>query len=159
MARTILIVVLIAVAAWALIMALLSQLAHKPDNLGAHDGRLADCPGTPNCVSSQAADEAHRTEPLHFDGDADVAWARVREAVAAWPRTRVVTATDGYLHAECTSFLFRFVDDLECLLDRDAKVIHVRSASRAGRSDFGVNRRRVERLRQALTDTAPAPRD
>src|SRR5262249_27541182 len=143
MTRTILIVLLISVAAWGLLMALLSQLARKPGNLGVHDGRLAECPGTPNCISSQATDEGHRIEPLRFERDPDVAWKRVREIVAAWPRTRVVTAADGYLHAECTSLVFRFVDDLECLLDRDANVIHVRSASRAGHSDLGVNRRRV----------------
>src|SRR5687768_16649921 len=109
MTRTILIVLLGSVAAWALLMALLSRFARKPEGLGIRDGRLADCPGAPNCVSSQAGDEAHQVEPLRFEGDPDQAWARVREAVASWPRTRVVTMEDGYLHAECTSLLFRFV--------------------------------------------------
>jgi uncharacterized protein (DUF1499 family) len=159
MMKTILIVLLVAVASWALLMTLLSQLAKKPDGLGARDGRLAPCPDSPNCVSSQAEDERHRIEPIRFDGDSDEAWKRLRERVAARPRTRIVTEADGYLHAECTSLIFRFVDDLECLLDRDARLIHVRSASRAGHSDFGVNRRRVEELRRGFTDTSPAPRD
>ena len=150
MTRTILIVLLVSVAAWALIMTLLSQLAKKPTTLGADACQLAPCPSAPNCVCSQGADEAHAIEPLRYEGTATEAWGRLRDLLADSPRTTVVTATDRYLHAECTSLIFRFVDDLEFLLDADAGVIHVRSASRAGRSDLGVNRRRVEALRQAL---------
>src|SRR5206468_84351 len=95
-------------------------------------------------------DSRHAVEPLRFTDDPEEAWQRLKAVLASLPRTRIVAATDGYLHAECTSRVFRFVDDLECLLDRDAKLIHVRSASRAGRSDLGVNRRRVEAIRRAF---------
>jgi len=149
MYKTILLVFLVSVASWALIMALFSLLARRAVGLGVRDGRLAPCPGTPNCVCSQDEDR-HAVEPLHFDGPPEEAWGRLKEVLASLPRTRVVSSADGYLHAECTSRLFRFVDDLECLLDPEAKVIHVRSASRAGRSDFGVNRRRVEAIRKAF---------
>jgi uncharacterized protein (DUF1499 family) len=83
-----------------------------------------------------------------------VAWQRLREVIAARPRARIISETDTWLHAEFTSLVFRFVDDVEFLLDRDAGVIHCRSASRSGRSDFGVNRRRIEELRAAFAARA-----
>jgi uncharacterized protein (DUF1499 family) len=133
-------------------LALLSLLSRRPANLGATAGRLAPCPGSPNCVCSQADDEAHRVAALPYAGSAEEALARLVAVLSTWPRTRVVTQADGYVHAECRSLLFRFVDDVELLADREARVIHVRSASRAGRSDFGVNRRRVEALRAAFAE-------
>jgi uncharacterized protein (DUF1499 family) len=139
------------IAGWALTMAILSALARRPAGLGVRDGRLAACPGTPNCVCSQEADAGHAIEPFRFEGSPDEAWQRLGAIVADWPRTRVVTSSDTYLHAESKSLVFRFTDDVEFLLDRDARLIHVRSASRAGRSDLGVNRRRVESLRAAFT--------
>ena len=144
---------LLVLAAGAVALALLSLLSKPPANLGASGGRLAPCPGSPNCVSSQAEDEAHRVDPVAFEGEPEEAWARLRAVLEVWPRTRVVTATPTYLHAECTSLVFRFVDDVEFLLDHDARVIHVRSASRAGHSDLGANRRRVEAIRRAMSLT------
>ncbi len=140
----------LAVAGWALTMAILSALARQPAGLGVRDGRLAECPGSPNCVSSQSALPRHAVEPLRFEGEPAEAWARLRQVVAAWPRTRLVSESDSYLHAECRTFVFRFTDDVEFLLDREARLIHVRSASRVGRSDLGVNRRRVEAFRRAF---------
>jgi uncharacterized protein (DUF1499 family) len=122
----------------------------SPVPLGVRDGRLADCPNSPNCVSTRAADEAHRIAPLTYSGDAAAAWEQLRTVIAAQPRARVVTATDSYLHAEFRSLVFRFVDDVEFLLDPGAGAIHFRSASRVGYSDFGVNRRRMERIRRAF---------
>lgn len=115
---------------------------------------LRPCPDTPNCVSSQApaGDTQHAIAPLRFTGDGRASWERLRRALGSMPRTRIVEDTGEYLRAEATSLVFRFVDDLECLLDRDASVIHVRSASRVGHGDLGVNRRRVERLRALLGD-------
>lgn len=111
---------------------------------------LAPCPDRPNCVSTLAPDAAHRVEPFRLRGDPAVAWSAAREAVAALPRTRIVESETGYLRAEATSRLFRFVDDLELLLVPEARRIDVRSASRVGYSDLGVNRARVESLREAL---------
>ena len=129
-------------------MTILSATSRRPDNLGVHDGKLAPCPNTPNCVSSQAEDDAHRMDPIHFDGDAGEALARLKSILGALPRTTIVSDNGDYLHAECTSLLFRFVDDVEFLTDPNAKVIHFRSASRAGWSDLGVNRRRMEEIRK-----------
>jgi uncharacterized protein (DUF1499 family) len=131
-------------------LALLSLLSRRPDTLGVHDGRLAPCPASPNCVCTRDADPGHAIDPLTFEDAPQEAWARLQGILSSWPRTRIVTATDSYLHAECTSWLFRFVDDVEFLLDAEAKRIHFRSASRAGRSDLGVNRRRMEAIRQVF---------
>jgi uncharacterized protein (DUF1499 family) len=142
-------IVLLAVVVLAVVgLALLSALSTRPDNLGVHASRLAACPATPNCVSTSSAEDSQRMEPLHFTGSPKAAWARLQKIVAALPRTRIVTTTDNYLHAEATSTLFRFVDDVEFLIDPEQRIIHFRSASRAGRSDLGVNRRRMEAIRQ-----------
>jgi uncharacterized protein (DUF1499 family) len=121
---------------------------------GLVDGRLRPCPRSPNCVCSQDADPGHGTEPWTFEGGADSARKRLLEAIDAFPRTRVVTAEPRYLHATFTSLVFRFVDDVELLIDDEAKLVHVRSASRLGYSDLGANRRRVEALRAAFEASA-----
>jgi uncharacterized protein (DUF1499 family) len=145
------IVLVVSVVSWAVIMALFSALATRPTNLGRHDGKLAACPASPNCVCSFDQDPGHAIAPLRFEDSPEAAWARLRAVLSQMPRTRIVTEEDGYLHVECTSLIFRFVDDLEFLLDADAKQMHVRSASRAGRSDLGVNRSRVETVRKAFS--------
>lgn len=122
-----------------------------PPTLGVRDGALADCPPTPNCVHTADPAAERRVSPFRLQADAS-AWATVRQVAEAMPRTRVVTATDTYLHAEAMSLVFRFVDDLELLLKPEEEEIVVRSASRVGRSDLGVNRRRVERLRSDLRE-------
>ena len=131
-------------------MPLLSLGGSRPANLGVRDGRLAPCPASPNCVSSDAADGDHAVEPLRLALPAEKAWRAIREAVAALPRTAFVTETDDYLHAECQSALLGFVDDLELHLRPTEGIVAVRSASRLGHSDLGVNRKRVEGLRVTL---------
>jgi uncharacterized protein (DUF1499 family) len=117
----------------------------RPTNLGVTDGRLAPPRRTPNCVSSQAdpADREHHIAPLKASME------DVRKAVEALPRTRIVLAHPNYLYAEFRSRLLRFVDDVEFFFDGAA--VQVRSASRLGRRDFGVNRARIEKLRRLLT--------
>ena len=121
----------------------------EPTGLGVQDGRLAACPDTPNCVSSFAADEDHRVEPLSLAGEPAAALATLREILDAMPRTVVVDTGENYLRAEATSPIYRYVDDLEVLIDPDAGKIHLRSASRAGYSDLGVNRRRARAVAEA----------
>lgn len=124
----------------------------RPANLGAKDGRLAPCKRTPNCVSSQAdaADAEHYIAPIAFRGGAIEAMASVRKAVEAMSRSTVIQHEGSYLCAEFRSKLMRFVDDVEFSFDEKAGLIHVRSAARLGRRDFGVNRARVERLRARI---------
>lgn len=147
-ARILVIGLLIGVGLPVLGLASLSCFSRKPDHLGVVNGRLADCPASPNCVCTQASDPEHRMEPFRFDGSPAEALARLKSVIAALPGSRIVTADERYLHAECTSRLFRFVDDVEFLIDPATQTIHFRSASRAGRSDLGVNRSRLEEIRQ-----------
>lgn len=118
----------------------------RPTNLGARDGRLAPCRRTPNCVSSQAdpADREHFIDAIAFEGP----FSDIRFVVAAMPGATVIQADAKYLYAEFRTPLLRFVDDFEVL--QDGGVLHVRSSSRLGRRDFGVNRRRVEALRRLI---------
>ncbi len=134
------------------VLATLSALSTRPTNLGVTDGRLAPCPSSPNCVSTQAEDETHRIEPMHFSGSRDAAMQRLRSVVSSMPRVQVIAERDDYLYAEATSLIFRFVDDVEFLIDEEAKQIHFRSASRVGRSDFGANRGRMEQIHQAFDE-------
>lgn len=120
-----------------------------PSGLGpGSDGSLAPCPETPNCVHSVSRPED--IPPFELADGVDDPWPEVRAAVRSLPRTTVVRDTAGYLHAEARSLVFRFVDDLEVV--RDGERLIVRSASRVGRSDLGVNVRRVQRLRDALVE-------
>jgi len=119
----------------------------RPPDLGLQGGRLRPCPATPNCVSSEAGTAAdQRVAPFPAPrGAADM--VRLAAVVGAWPRTTVVTDDGTYLHAESTTLLMRFVDDVEFRFDPKESVIHVRSGSRLGKSDLDVNRKRVEGLR------------
>ena len=110
-------------------------------------GRLAACPESPNCVSSQSSDPRHAIAPLRYEGTGPTARERLLKALSGMKRARIVVAEERYIRAEFTSAFFRFVDDVEFLLDDKARTIHVRSASRVGYFDFGVNRRRVEKIR------------
>jgi len=123
---------------------------NRPPVLGPVAGKLLPCPGSPNCVGSQDPDPDHLIAPLSVRGPVEETMAKLKAAVLAEPRTRVTEEREGYLRAESTSLLFRFVDDVEFLYDGPARVVHVRSASRVGHSDLGVNRRRIEKLRAAL---------
>lgn len=78
------------------------------------------------------------------------AWLSVMQTVRQLPRTTIVTQTERYLHAECRSAVFGFIDDLELYMRPDGNIIDIRSASRLGEYDFGVNRNRVETLRKLL---------
>ncbi len=130
----------------ALVMSIMRK-GGPPSNLGVRDGVLAPCPASSNCVSSQSADPKHAVTPLAYSRSRDEAMADLKEIILAMRRTRITEESKGYIHTEFTSVIWRFVDDVEFFFDDDAKVIHVRSASRFGRFDFGVNRRRIERIR------------
>lgn len=124
----------------------------RPNYLGVKDGRLPRPRSTPNCVSSQAdpADKVHYIEPIRFKGTALDAIAAARKAVESMPRTTVIRHEGNYLYAEFRSRLLGFVDDVEFTFDEKAGALHVRSASRLGRRDYGVNRARVEQLRSRI---------
>lgn len=126
----------------------------KRPTLGPVDGHLQRCPATPNCVCSEGEVGEHAIEPLGFTGSGEQAWARLARVVEATPHTRIVTREAKYLRVEFVTPLMRYVDDVEFRLA--PTTIHVRSASRVGRSDLGANRQRVETLRQAFRQQTPA---
>ena len=116
----------------------------RPDNLGVRDGRLAPCKRSPNCVSSQAdpSDLEHYIAPIRGS------IAAARDAIKSIPRTTILEEKDNYLYAEFRTPLLRYVDDVELYFD--GQMLQVRSSSRLGRRDFGVNRKRVEDLRARI---------
>ena len=141
-----------------LIAARLGAFAGRaPTELGLRDGRLKPPARTPNSVSSQAdlwpdapLRDYARIAPLPMAGDARASIARIAAVVEDLPGAEVVEQRDDYLYARFTTAMLRFVDDVEFWVDPVAGVVQVRSASRVGRKDFGVNRARIEQIRQRL---------
>ena len=127
-------------------LAVLSATSQRPRSLGVRHGLLAPCPDSPNCVSTQADRESQRMDAIPLTINAADALAVLKQVVSAMPRSQIVTADVNYLHVEFTSRLFRFVDDVEFFVDDKQHAIHFRSASRAGRSDLGVNRQRMQAI-------------
>jgi len=124
----------------------------RPTNIGIQSGQLTPCPGTPNCVNSQSQNAQHSIQPLTYNSTPTEAMANLKTVIQSLERTQIITETENYLYAEFTSKLMGYVDDVEFLLDDRAKVIHVRSASRLGQSDLGVNRKRIETIRTKLNE-------
>ena len=111
---------------------------------------LASCPSSPNCVSTKAQDAGHAIAPYRYRESRAEAREALKSIICSLPRTKLVEEDETYLHYEFTSFVFRFVDDVEFLFDDKTKTIHFRSASRTGYRDFGVNRKRMEHLRSLI---------
>ncbi|MCA9058088.1 MAG: DUF1499 domain-containing protein [Planctomycetaceae bacterium] len=126
---------------------------------GVQEGSLAECPASPNCVCSQSKSSLHQIEGLQFEGDAESAWARVRQLLNELPEARLVSESDKYLHYEFRSKIIGYVDDVELLKPTEGnRQIDIRSASRVGYSDMGVNRKRMERIRELFQASPPAQR-
>ncbi|NET49184.1 MAG: DUF1499 domain-containing protein [Merismopedia sp. SIO2A8] len=125
-----------------------------PSEIGIHDHHLAACPASPNCVVSegQSDDPDHYIEPIVYEGDRNTAREVLLKVLTVVPRTQVIEQTDGYIRIESTSRLLGFVDDGEFYLPEDESLIYIRSSSRLGESDLGVNRRRLEQIRLAMAD-------
>ncbi len=123
-----------------------------PDGLGVADARLSPCPDRPNCVSSQTTDPSHYVAPIDYEGSRQKARKRIKAVIVSLPRAEIITDTADYIRAEFTSAVMRFVDDVEFYFPDDDAVIHVRSASRLGYWDFGVNRKRVRIIRKQFAN-------
>lgn len=118
------------------------------------DNRLAlgGCSPLPCCVSSTTWILYNRTAPFELAVASAEAWPRIQEVVSKIPRTEIVESDDRYLHAKCRSLVFRFVDNLELVLQPDKKRIDVRSSSTVAIFDFGVNRLRIYGLKKRLKE-------
>jgi uncharacterized protein (DUF1499 family) len=127
---------------------ILGLMSHSGQAHGLVEGRLKQCPDTPNCVSSEfVSDAEHYIEPLAYSaGEAAQVSPRLKAIIYQMGGSIQVEEVD-YLAATFTSSVFRFVDDLELRIDTGQKTIHLRSASRVGHGDGGVNRKRVELLK------------
>lgn len=140
---------LLALGCLALLLSACSK-DRRVEQLGLLDGHLRPCTGSPNCVSSESPGGDRKIAPFLLRISSADGWAALKKAIATLPRTQIVLQTGNYLHAECRSAVFGFVDDLELHLEPKEQKISVRSAARLGYYDFGVNRKRVEDLRQTL---------
>jgi uncharacterized protein (DUF1499 family) len=120
----------------------------RSSSLGVEAGHLLACPATPNCVASQEDDSAHKIPALIYLGTSEQAIADLQQILEGFPKVKVISSTDNYLYAEFTSALMGFVDDVEFYVVPPE--IQVRSASRLGESDLGVNRKRLESIRANL---------
>jgi len=114
--------------------------------VGLINNKLASCPDTPNCVSSESKAVKNKVKPFTFTGSPKAAWCDLIKSVKE-TGGKIKENKDNYLWAVYTSKVFRFKDDLECRMDIKNNTIEIRSASRVGYSDFGVNRKRVDTLR------------
>lgn len=134
----------------ALMVFALTACSSNQVTTGLVDGRFAPCPSSPNCVSSDATDEAHRLEPYRLTAPPKTAWHGLQNVVAAQARITLVQVTESYLHIEVRSAVMQFIDDTEFNLRAAEGIIAVRSAARTGFNDGGVNRDRIEEIRKAL---------
>lgn len=130
----------------------------EPGDLWATTRVFPGCPTRPSCVSSMATDAAHRVPPLAYRGDAAAARTELENVIRALPLTSIERATPDYLHVVFRTPTMRFRDDVELLIE-PAGIIHVRSISRFGYHDQGVNGERVELLRERTAHIARAKRD
>jgi len=134
----------------ALTLILAACSTDQPVRTKATNDKLSPCPKSPNCVSSLSKEESHYVEPLSYRVSQEEAREKLISVINSMKRSEIVTAETNYIHAIFKSALFRFIDDVEFSFDDQRKVIDVRSASRTGYSDLGVNRKRVERIRQGF---------
>ena len=131
----------------AVLLVRCSMLGHSSKSgqpPGLVSGTLAPCPDKPNCVSSEVGEDAdHQIAPLDYSGtDAGKAWSKIQQVIKDLGG-EVAIVNDEYIAATFSSTVFRFVDDVECRLDASNNQIQIRSASRVGHSDMGVNRKRA----------------
>ncbi|MDQ7001983.1 MAG: DUF1499 domain-containing protein [Ghiorsea sp.] len=130
-----------------IVMAVLSQ--KMPSDLGLQDGVLRPCPESPNCLCSEAHtkhDDMHYTAPIQGD---KTMWLTLKIELEE-QGGELVTHNNDYLHFTFSTPIMHYVDDVELRFDEASQLIHIRSASRIGRSDFGVNRARIKAIKQAL---------
>ena len=134
----------------SLCVCILLSAAHA----AAGPGRILPCPNSPNCVSSRSKDPARFIEPLRYTGKLADARQKLIELLENSKRSRLISVEVDYIHAEFRSLIFNFVDDVQFYFSSEDRIIDVRSASRTDYYDFGVNRKRVERLREKFENSA-----
>jgi len=118
-----------------------------PEGLGLTNNKLSECPDSPNCVSTQTEKTEAQIEPIRYKVDDETAYKLLLQVIEGNKLANVISKTNTYIHAAYHTKRKIFIDDVEFLIDGDANLIHFRSASRVGHSDLGVNRKRMESIR------------
>ena len=126
--------------------------APRPDNLGLKNNLLLSCPKSPNCVLSQTSGPKHQIHPIHYTSSVEIAKERLNQVILSMVDTRIITQNKVYWHVEFTTRWLRFIDDVEFYFPESEALIHLRSASRSGYWDLGVNRKRVEEIRSRFEE-------
>ncbi len=140
---------------WMCISLLFASCSSIPErNLKDSINVITDCPSAPHCVSSHASDQDRQISAILYKGSLQDFQTKIKTAIGQLPRTEIVKAEGPYVHAEATSAILRFTDDLELYFVQAESKIHVRSSSRTGYYDFDVNRSRVEKLREIISGNA-----
>jgi uncharacterized protein (DUF1499 family) len=145
--KTIIYILIAIILLVIVVLAMYSMNSRKPVETGLHNGHLRVCPGTPNCVSSEGDKNAEKVLAISYTSEPEQAWNNVKTAITETGGL-IQIEQNGYLHAIYITPVIRFVDDVELRMDEDKKVIHIRSASRVGRKDFGANAQRVALIRE-----------
>lgn len=130
------------------IIVLVNYLKQPPAELGVINQKLSPCPTSPNCVCSQSESQDHYIEPIPCLGSDSQVQQRLLKILSRMHGFQIIKQEEDYLHVIFRSLCFRFVDDVEFWIDSRQNVIQVRSASRVGHTDFDVNRKRIEVIRQ-----------
>jgi len=128
--------------------------APRPDNLGLKNNLLLSCPKSPNCVLSQASDAKHKIKPIYYATSLETAKERLNQVILSMDGTRIITQDEVYWHVEFTTRWLRFIDDVEFYFPESEALIHLRSASRSGYWDLGVNRKRTKEIRSRFEELA-----
>jgi len=126
----------------------------RPHNLGLKNNMLAPCPSSPNCVLSQASDAKHKIKPIHYTSSVEIAKERLNQVILSMDGTRIIMQNKVYWHVEFTTRWLRFIDDVEFYFTESEALIHLRSASRSGYWDLGVNRKRTKEIRSRFEELA-----
>lgn len=121
--------------------------SQMPNHLGVNEGKFELCPGSPNCVNTQEGNKELKAWP--FQGDLAATRTKVIQAAQSLSRVELIKETPNYLHFECTTAVWKFIDDVEFYFDTENKVVHYKSASRVGKSDIGANARRMKKMAEA----------
>lgn len=127
----------------------------RPSETGLTPSGLPPCPDRPNCVTTQGGTGEQVLQPLTYRSDRLTAYTKIKQIISQLENAAIVEENPAYLHAEFKSRYMGFVDDVEFWFPGDASVIHMRSASRLGYSDFGVNRKRMEHIRTLFMTKSP----
>ena len=118
--------------------------------VGIENGKLTMCPKSPNCVTTQGpiSDKIHYIKSIELECSSEDAKNKIISVISSMKRSKIIKQDKNYIHIEFKSALFKFVDDVEFFIDESGKEIHFRSASRVGYGDMGVNRKRMEKIRE-----------